>query len=284
MGELYRIDGYMVDPQEKTAWKIEGGFAIDEAKPYPLTLMTEEVAFFASEDADETGGVLMFGLSRQGLPCRLLSDNFLASNEFAETCQSLADGLAVGPSVVYSDARAKACVDSMANDVGTRAAAAPYGVPRAELYESESGLDLFYVLADGTPAWWRRYPDRFDEAAADYSGIVCSGADPLQDGWPGRTGDDARDALGKEGGSLVARGSHAAYDSSFESLGISTGRLGPFGRAFLSSFFPLRPDEGAAVCGERAADPARAGELARASALNAAPAVSEPDASRARPR
>lgn len=237
MGEVYRADGYLIDPEEKVAWKMEGDLAIDGEKPLPLSLMTGEHAFFVSDEADEASGVAMFELNRQGLPTRLLSDNFLASNEYASACQSAAEGAC---KVAYSDVRARACIESSAPGPDVGPLSIPHGAPSAELYESDLGLDLFYLLEDGTPAWWRRYSDRPDEAAADYSAIVCSGSDPRSEGWPAERGADASQAFGREDGTLIARGTHASFDASFESLGIATGGLGGPGAAFVDCFFPYQ--------------------------------------------
>lgn len=104
----------MRQPVEVDGYRIDGRVAVRSDDPYDdtfsLELVSEEggktYAYFCSECPDETGGVLLFEVGREG-PFRLCSDNWLAGDDLACTCDRIASGEL---SPVYEGENARALV------------------------------------------------------------------------------------------------------------------------------------------------------------------------------
>lgn len=101
----------MEQPVEVASYRIDGCDAARVDDPdgevYSLDLITDEggktFAYYCSEYADETHGILLFEVGRAG-PCRLCSDNWLASDDYVKTCDRIAAG-ELGPVLIGENAR-----------------------------------------------------------------------------------------------------------------------------------------------------------------------------------
>lgn len=101
----------MEQPVEVAGYRIDGcGCArLDDpdGETYSLGLVADEggktFAYYCSEYADETSGVLLFEVGCDG-PCRLCSDNWLASDDYVKTCDRIAAG-ELAPVFVGENAR-----------------------------------------------------------------------------------------------------------------------------------------------------------------------------------
>lgn len=89
----------MSKPVEVDGYRVNGIDAVRigdaDGETYSLELVAEDggmtFAYYCSEYADETGGVLLFEVGDDG-PCRLCSDNWLASSDYVEACDRVAAG------------------------------------------------------------------------------------------------------------------------------------------------------------------------------------------------
>lgn len=87
MGRPVEVAGYRIDGCDAARLDDPDGEA------FSLDLIADDdgktFAYYCSELADEAGGVLMFEIGHDG-PFRLCSDNWLASDDYAKTCDRIA--------------------------------------------------------------------------------------------------------------------------------------------------------------------------------------------------
>lgn len=82
----------------------------DRGESYRLELAVDDVAFFSSPLADETGGTLMYRVDGDGNPVDLISDNFLAFDDFSRRCEDLASGVTGPERATYVGESARECI------------------------------------------------------------------------------------------------------------------------------------------------------------------------------
>lgn len=113
----------------------------DRGESYRLELAIDGVAFYSNPLADETGGTLMYRTDVDGNPVELVSDNFLAFDDFCRRCEDLASGATEPERAAFLGESARACV---------RELAAPGHRPESRPLES--------LFPEGVPEWLADVP------------------------------------------------------------------------------------------------------------------------------